>query len=107
STPPSLPVGPGPHSLSLHDALPFLLSGLLRCAYCGATLFVNSYVYNGKRKLRYNCPSTYKSKQKTRTYKIMDPNCPFKLVYAKEDRKSTRLNSSHDSSSYAVFCLRK
>ena len=62
----------------------YMLSGLLRCGYCGATLFVNSYVYNGKRKLRYNCPSTYKSKQKTRTYKIMDPNCPFKLVYAKD-----------------------
>src|SRR5206468_6221614 len=24
-----------------------------------------------------------------------------------EDRKSTRLNSSHDQSSYAVFCLKK
>src|SRR5690242_21082140 len=26
---------------------------------------------------------------------------------AEEDRKSTRLNSSHMSSSYAVFCLKK
>src|SRR5699024_11246282 len=26
---------------------------------------------------------------------------------SKRDRKSTRLNSSHDSSSYAVFCLKK
>src|SRR2546421_4233119 len=26
---------------------------------------------------------------------------------AKEDRKSTRLNSSHDQISYAVFCLKK
>src|SRR2546421_7269274 len=25
----------------------------------------------------------------------------------KEDRKSTRLNSSHDQISYAVFCLKK
>src|SRR6202522_4761297 len=29
---------------------------------------------------------------------------PVKLV---EDRKSTRLNSSHDDISYAVFCLHK
>src|SRR5690348_17395237 len=30
------------------------------------------------------------------------------LEYLKErDRKSTRLNSSHPSSSYAVFCLKK
>src|SRR5206468_12214974 len=26
---------------------------------------------------------------------------------AKSDRKSTRLNSSHDQNSYAVFCLKK
>src|SRR5699024_6372413 len=29
------------------------------------------------------------------------------LVLAQEDRKSTRLNSSHVSISYAVFCLKK
>src|SRR2546428_10378796 len=28
-------------------------------------------------------------------------------VCADEDRKSTRLNSSHDQISYAVFCLKK
>src|SRR3989339_1822974 len=28
-------------------------------------------------------------------------------TYADEDRKSTRLNSSHDQISYAVFCLKK
>src|SRR5438477_1521947 len=30
-----------------------------------------------------------------------------KLISAKADRKSTRLNSSHMSISYAVFCLKK
>src|SRR5699024_12794475 len=29
------------------------------------------------------------------------------LLTAREDRKSTRLNSSHVSISYAVFCLKK
>src|SRR5256885_12001526 len=29
------------------------------------------------------------------------------LVYEREDRKSTRLNSSHLVISYAVFCLKK
>src|SRR5437868_13246797 len=33
------------------------------------------------------------------------PNCVAEA--AKEDRKSTRLNSSHVSISYAVFCLKK
>src|SRR5699024_11992291 len=32
---------------------------------------------------------------------------PGKLAYVKQDRKSTRLNSSHVSISYAVFCLKK
>src|SRR5436853_3157395 len=31
----------------------------------------------------------------------------FALVRAREDRKSTRLNSSHLGISYAVFCLKK
>src|SRR2546422_1797615 len=29
------------------------------------------------------------------------------ILYASEDRKSTRLNSSHGYISYAVFCLKK
>src|SRR3982751_828008 len=32
-------------------------------------------------------------------------NSPSECIY--EDRKSTRLNSSHDQISYAVFCLKK
>src|SRR5690625_6001099 len=31
----------------------------------------------------------------------------FTVVYLVEDRKSTRLNSSHVAISYAVFCLKK
>src|SRR5688572_31407879 len=29
------------------------------------------------------------------------------IYYTREDRKSTRLNSSHSQISYAVFCLKK
>src|SRR5258708_27242861 len=32
---------------------------------------------------------------------------PNSIRYAAEDRKSTRLNSSHQIISYAVFCLKK
>src|SRR5207302_8473788 len=31
----------------------------------------------------------------------------LEVLYAKRDRKSTRLNSSHVKISYAVFCLKK
>src|SRR5690606_4382509 len=35
-------------------------------------------------------------------------NLPAQIeIYAEEDRKSTRLNSSHVKISYAVFCLKK
>src|SRR3712207_7867068 len=39
-----------------------------------------------------------------------DPGCGFviwKSKAGKQDRKSTRLNSSHANISYAVFCLKK
>src|SRR2546427_7552688 len=32
---------------------------------------------------------------------------PLRSTVEKEDRKSTRLNSSHSQISYAVFCLKK
>src|SRR2546428_2791557 len=36
---------------------------------------------------------------------IVDPNALYGASF--QDRKSTRLNSSHDQISYAVFCLKK
>src|SRR2546421_5588879 len=36
-----------------------------------------------------------------------DPVLPGPLAARRPDRKSTRLNSSHDQISYAVFCLKK
>src|SRR6266581_5717917 len=35
------------------------------------------------------------------------PAVPLRGAALRRDRKSTRLNSSHPSSSYAVFCLKK
>src|SRR5689334_23804124 len=35
------------------------------------------------------------------------PNGPSRALLLFRDRKSTRLNSSHSSISYAVFCLKK
>src|SRR5688572_30948482 len=36
-----------------------------------------------------------------------DPREHHQIVLASGDRKSTRLNSSHSQTSYAVFCLKK
>src|SRR5438094_4539602 len=38
---------------------------------------------------------------------IFPPDRPGQSAVAHEDRKSTRLNSSHRTISYAVFCLKK
>src|SRR3712207_2376246 len=40
-------------------------------------------------------------------FKINENHISFEDVFAKLDRKSTRLNSSHANISYAVFCLKK
>src|SRR5437868_9475588 len=40
-------------------------------------------------------------------YKFFGPHLGLGYVHAELDRKSTRLNSSHVSISYAVFCLKK
>src|SRR2546421_6904293 len=37
---------------------------------------------------------------------LNEPN-HLEIRYSRADRKSTRLNSSHDQISYAVFCLKK
>src|SRR3712207_8831252 len=42
-----------------------------------------------------SCPSSTKRVQ------------PSSLAFGRQDRKSTRLNSSHANISYAVFCLKK
>src|SRR2546428_8051468 len=39
--------------------------------------------------------------------KLKDTRGRPKAKFTKRDRKSTRLNSSHDQISYAVFCLKK
>src|SRR5438309_7673547 len=72
------------YTLSLHDALPILLRGH------GDPL---SQLTVGREALRLDQDPT-----------LHGPPCQ---VEEAGDRKSTRLNSSHSSISYAVFCLKK
>src|SRR6266540_4783370 len=39
--------------------------------------------------------------------RVNGPTAPARFLEGEADRKSTRLNSSHITKSYAVFCLKK
>src|SRR5689334_24714953 len=84
------------YTLSLHDALPILL---------GATL-ASGRLFEPGDDLPGRAPSAILSDATwTRRYG-RDPSMLGRTIRLK-DRKSTRLNSSHSSISYAVFCLKK
>src|SRR5258708_20198440 len=69
------------YTLSLHDALPI------------SRLLVN---VSKDRRLRVDV-----------VHHDIQPAVPVEIAHGKPDRKSTRLNSSHQIISYAVFCLKK
>src|SRR5699024_12576741 len=80
------PVCPNTYTLPLHDALPIYvakLRGKERRRFRAAVRFVSQYAMT-----------------------ISDARETV-IAYCETDRKSTRLNSSHVSISYAVFCLKK
>src|SRR5439155_14449468 len=55
---------------------------------------------------RSRAPSTTRAREPTvRSWWWTARRCPSRAVH--QDRKSTRLNSSHVAISYAVFCLKK
>src|SRR3989442_7715600 len=79
------------YTLSLHDALPIFLS------------VVVSFALFGRQFCRHDLTAAIERSR--------DDVCPFFEAETDErlhqDRKSTRLNSSHVRISYAVFCLKK
>src|SRR3712207_6881466 len=77
------------YTLSLHDALP--ISGLTSDSRSGDPRLRSHLFFR-------NVPGLWA---------CTDPACPDVPRPAVEDRKSTRLNSSHANISYAVFCLQK
>src|SRR5206468_12513807 len=78
--------------LSLHDALP-ICSPELKSAFC--------FGYCSKRLPQPVWMITMSPSRSVTLYSLI-----IHTGWGK-DRKSTRLNSSHDQISYAVFCLKK
>src|SRR5206468_9655976 len=94
----------GPYTLSLHDALPIFRTAAARFepqATCRAV--GTRFAAAGKASAGISSRGAHRaqhSKQKGRAGRILED-------VGGGDRKSTRLNSSHDQNSYAVFCLKK
>src|SRR5438477_10152965 len=74
------------YTLSLHDALP-ISADLEGINITRGSELLTLYQFNTNTAKHYFCS-----------------RCG---IYTHQDRKSTRLNSSHMSISYAVFCLKK
>src|SRR5438876_9230172 len=79
-------------TLSLHDALPIWPRKVELIRWAVEPSLIGSSEARPKVTVGRHPPTRY------------HPRIPPTLVI---DRKSTRLNSSHPSTSYAVFCLKK
>src|SRR2546421_7397516 len=82
-----------------------------------STLFPYTTLFRSGRALpvRQHVTASHLSGSRSPTVSV-DPEMPLTYAWCVcrqperrvgEDRKSTRLNSSHDQISYAVFCLKK
>src|SRR5206468_13072846 len=94
------------YTLSLHDALPISPRG----GGCPGGRGRVGGVAEDSRRPRAAGP--YPSRWPRRRAGVSVAGRPARAISVRggavdEDRKSTRLNSSHDQISYAVFCLKK
>src|SRR5699024_11740090 len=95
------------YTLSLHDALPIYSRRLCKkvvgrvCEMSAEKVTIQEKVATGLAQSKLILVGEHSVVHGQPAISI-----PFSLVGV-EDRKSTRLNSSHVSISYAVFCLKK
>src|SRR2546422_3074530 len=83
------------YTLSLHDALP-ILEVVEQHELAGQAVLVRGHVLAEQAQARVAVPLFHVAEDLVVAAVLLD-----------EDRKSTRLNSSHGYISYAVFCLKK
>src|SRR5207248_10793264 len=97
---------PDTHTLSLHDALPISSSekGLREAGQKGLANTQDEAVI---RLVTQMTADTAEERKTAVTLLIDQYRESPSAISATLDRKSTRLNSSHRTISYAVFCLKK
>src|SRR5699024_12537207 len=94
------------YTLSLHDALPISLDNLMKFT----DMFLSTIRGTDSYQALYNHMHFFDHSLKNLSYALQYDDYHIKAnknFQKTEDRKSTRLNSSHVSISYAVFCLKK
>src|SRR5690606_41869143 len=96
---------PPSHPLSLHDALPISDTGIDR-ALPGPVAARGDSLADLLTRDRISRQRRNAVRKFTSANAITQP-VPTAASVNQADRKSTRLNSSHVKSSYAVFCLKK
>src|SRR5689334_24730728 len=78
-----------------------------------STLFPYTTLFRSVERVRvgWETRKRYAVETSTRAFDLIDAfarrRARLQARHHQEDRKSTRLNSSHSSISYAVFCLKK
>src|SRR5947208_5323953 len=87
------------YTLSLHDALPIYIRLAQFAAQPSPPVFRLGALDDRSRLGQVDTP--------TRAHENKQHDCAASSPSQKTDRKSTRLNSSHQIISYAVFCLKK
>src|SRR5206468_13107308 len=92
------------YTLSLHDALPISSRPSNRAAVPVAA-GVAAPRSSGSARSGTATPQTCPARGSPPADRTPVPTHP--VPHPRRDRKSTRLNSSHDQISYAVFCLKK
>src|SRR5206468_10012990 len=91
------------YTLSLHDALPIFRHVLYITKYFTSTRFSCGLT----RLVRLGCAGIFTNRHQPGRYLGAPGFGGILKGRTPRDRKSTRLNSSHDQISYAVFCLKK
>src|SRR3989454_4095984 len=103
------------HPLSiLVVAAQFSLATFTASAHPGSGIVVDqqgnvyfTHIGRGVGKIDPQGKLTYVGETRGGHWMCLDPEGSFARTQPKQDRKSTRLNSSHLVISYAVFCLKK
>src|SRR5206468_11923664 len=95
------------YSLSLHDALPISSSLFRMPSLVSPPLRLPHTDANPSAQLRpvKRSPNSCLPRALPKRCGISTSGASHRIRQVDQDRKSTRLNSSHDQISYAVFCL--